>query len=486
MTLISKRSCHGLLIAVFCVTMAPGFEASAQEEEAVQKVVELNKKALGAFANLDMEDASKLLQEALDLCAAQKLDNHPVAARTHVHLGVVYVSGLKKRDQGMEEFKKALRIDPNIKVTKSMANPEVQAAFQEAAMDMADGITPAAPAGSAPAPSEPAVPGEKILVHTPVTEGIAGMPIPLKAQVPATLGAARVVVLFRAEGAKEYSTLEMDPVENSDLYQCQIPAEATSGSMVTYTLVVYGDRGQVLAQAGSLSEPYVIALGEGGPLDESGGISEAVPEAGGDSEEEGGTGLWLSLGVGGGFGYHSGQPEANRTDDSGQKLTSSGVAMSQLLHITPELGFFATDSLLLSLQGRLQMVSGASTVKGSLVQKNPDACGGGTCHPASFAVAVLAKATWFLGDPRTVMPFFSLAAGGGQIRQVVGVGKLSGCPSGGCKDTVVGGPVLLGVGGGVSIELSGSFSAVVGANAVMGLPKIMANLDLNLSLAYLY
>ena len=335
-------------------------------------------------------------------------------------------------------------------------------------------------------PSEPAVPGEKILVHTPVTEGIAGMPIPLKAQVPATLGAARVVVLFRAEGAKEYSTLEMDPVENSDLYQCQIPAEATSGSMVTYTLVVYGDRGQVLAQAGSLSEPYVIALGEGGPLDESGGISEAVPEAGGDSEEEGGTGLWLSLGVRRVFGYHSGQPEANRTDDSGQKLTSSGVAMSQLLHITPELGFFATDSLLLSLQGRLQMVSGASTVKGSLVQKNPDACGGGTCHPASFAVAVLAKATWFLGDPRTVMPFFSLAAGGGQIRQVVGVGKLSGCPSGGCKDTVVGGPVLLGVGGGVSIELSGSFSAVVGANAVMGLPKIMANLDLNLSLAYLY
>ena len=75
-----------------------------------------------------------------------------MTARTHVHLGVVYVVGLKQREQGMEEFRKALRIDPTIKITKAMLNPEVQAAFSEASTDVLEGPKSA---GSAPSAATP-------------------------------------------------------------------------------------------------------------------------------------------------------------------------------------------------------------------------------------------------------------------------------------------------------------------------------------------
>jgi hypothetical protein len=331
--------------------------------------------------------------------------------------------------------------------------------------------------------SEPVATGS--LVHAPVREGIAGQAITVKVQAPATLAAARVVVAYRAEGTKEYTLHELD-VLNNDWYQGQIPAEATNGSMVTYYIVAFNDQGQSVAQDGSQAEPHVIALGEGGIINGATGPSEGGDSGGGEEAASGGGSIWLSLSVGTGFGYHSGQPEANRTDDGGKKLTSSGVSMARLLHISPEFGYFVTDSMLLSLQGRFQLVSGATSVKGGEVSKNPSACKGGTCKPSSFAVAALLKATWFLGEPGTVTPFFSLAAGAGQIRHVVSVGKLSGCPASGCKDTVVGGPLLLGAGGGVAIELSESLSLVVSANALVGVPKFLANLDVNLGLAYLH
>ena len=501
MTPLLGRYRHAVLLALFGTAIGWGLRANAQDEDPVQKAVELNKKALAAYANLEMEEAASLLNQALEVCRIGQLEQHPVAARTHVHLGVVQVAGLKKRNQGIEEFKKALRIDPNIKVTKSMINPEVQAAFQEAAMDASEGPSPPPPASAEPsapagptAPSETTFPGEtpgretptagpgasagNAMVHIPVTEAAVGRPIVVKVQVPASLGAERVVVLYRPEGAKDFHTREIDVGGGPDWYQGEIPAEATGGESVAYYLVAQNAAGQSVAQDGSESEPHVVALREGG------GASAANPEAAGAGEGEQGEALslWVAITAGSGFGYHSGTPEANHTDDNGHKLKSSGIAMSRLLQICPEIGWFASDSLVLSLQGRFQLVSGASSVKGSEVTHNPSACNGGTCHPASYALAGLAKATWFLGEPKRVTPFLSLAAGAGQIREVVSVGNLSGCPN--CKDTVVGGLGLLGAGGGMTIELSDSLLLVASASALVGVPNLMANLDVNLGLAY--
>jgi hypothetical protein len=187
------------------------------------------------------------------------------------------------------------------------------------------------------------------------------------------------------------------------------------------------------------------------------------------------------------LGYYSGTPEANRTDDGGKSLKSSGFAMAWAFQISPEVGYFYSDSLLFSLQGRFQLVTGPSQVKFSDANKNKAACNGGTCQPSHYALAGVAKVTWFLGSFGRFAPFLSLAAGAGQIREVVDLKKynLAGCPAGGCKDTVVGGPVLFGPGAGITFELSEHLSLVAGVNVLVGVPKVMANMDANLGLAYL-
>ena len=275
---------------------------------------------------------------------------------------------------------------------------------------------------------------------------------------------------------------------SSGWYQGQLPAEATGGESVAYYILAQNVDGQPVAQSGSESEPHIIALGAGvgaGIINGVvGGPTEQEAQEEEYEEEDESLSFWAAFTVGSGFGYHSGTPEANRTNDDGVKLKSSGMAMSRLLQINPEIGFFYSDSVVLSLQGRFQMVSGASQVKGSEINSNPSACKGGTCKPSTLAVAALAKLTWFLGEPNRVMPFITLAAGAGQIRQVIDVGHLDGCPTGGCKDTIVGGPVLFGPGVGLSIDLGDTFSLVASANALVGVPKILANLDVNLGLSY--
>lgn len=97
----------------------------------VQQVTELNRKALESYETLEFERARKLLKQALDLCASAGLDTHPIKARTHIHMGVVLIVGFKQRDLGKKQFEKAIELQSNIQVTKSLANPDVQSVFSE-------------------------------------------------------------------------------------------------------------------------------------------------------------------------------------------------------------------------------------------------------------------------------------------------------------------------------------------------------------------
>src|SRR5688572_30710653 len=141
-----------LLVMTLVMTTWATPRANAQDPAILQQVTELNKKAVEAYENLDMEESAKFLREALQVCAKEGLGSHKAKARTHIHLGIVMVAGLKQRDRGIQQFKRALEIDPTIKPTKSLVNPEIQAAFDEAAKDMG-GAAPATPTPPAPTPA---------------------------------------------------------------------------------------------------------------------------------------------------------------------------------------------------------------------------------------------------------------------------------------------------------------------------------------------
>jgi hypothetical protein len=126
------------LLVVVGAELVTGSSASAAnaagDPAAVAKVTNLNKKALEAYAQQDYETAKDLLKQALELCDSTGLEQHPITARTHIHFGAVAIVGFKQREVGIKQFKKALEIEPTIKLTKSIVTPELQDAFEEAVL----------------------------------------------------------------------------------------------------------------------------------------------------------------------------------------------------------------------------------------------------------------------------------------------------------------------------------------------------------------
>jgi len=142
MTSRSKTLAVAAFVAALASAASPA--RAANPAATVARVVELNREGVAFYERAEFEAARASFEQALALCEGAGLDRHPVAARTHVHLGILAVGGFGKKEVARREFSAALAIVPDIALTPGIASPEVQAVFDQAraALDQ--------PAASAP------------------------------------------------------------------------------------------------------------------------------------------------------------------------------------------------------------------------------------------------------------------------------------------------------------------------------------------------
>jgi hypothetical protein len=162
-----------------------------------------------------------------------------------------------------------------------------------------------------------------------------------------------------------------------------------------------------------------------------------------------------------------------------------GLAWARFAHLAPELGLFATPLVLISLQARLQFVTGTTDVRVT----DRAACGEDLlCSAPRGSAAGFVKATLFGAPPaRNLRPYVSLALGGGSIRYVVGTagnpricGPNANEP---CFDTVSAGPVIGGPGVGLQYRVAGGFALVAAVELKIGAPRVAFNIDANVGAA---
>jgi hypothetical protein len=304
-----------------------------------------------------------------------------------------------------------------------------------------------------------------------------GNPIRITVNVDDTLKFRKIVLAYRPEGAAQFSGREMEP-SGTGAYSAEIPDRATGGASVAYYMEAQDEDGQPVASRGTEERPLVVQL-TGGPRPSAPaprktrrGDDEETTVVAQDDQDDGPSNRWFaSLLIGGGFGTTSGHAELNA--DSAAPGSVAGALLGQL---SPELGYWLSPNLMLSAQGRIQMVTGPTEIDAN----------GRVYSPASWAFALFAKASWFFGSPGGLRPFVSGALGGGQVRHVVTFDALKDCgPARNqtCVDTVVAGPALAEVGGGVLFEISRAFGIVAGTNLQLAAPKFTANLDINAGVA---
>ena len=207
----------------------------------------------------------------------------------------------------------------------------------------------------------------KGLQHTILDAGKIGVAQPIEAYLGADVAAVKVSVMYRPEGATDFSEAKLTK-SGGCKYTGSIPASAMKGSLIHYFVAAYDNNNRSLASKGSTGSPNIMELSAatGGGGSKGGGPDTEDPiKGGGGGVGSGGdvsggviaggkpAKVYVAVAAGTGFGYVSGNTEGGNT------VRNPGIATS-LVVITPEIGFNASKKLAIGFAARLGLPIGAN------------------------------------------------------------------------------------------------------------------------------
>ena len=217
-----------------------------------------------------------------------------------------------------------------------------------------------------------------------MTRASRGQGIPINVTLDPALTADKVVLSFRGAGSADFTTRDMREATPGN-FIAEIPAAATAGNQVAYFIEAQKG-GTVGRDARHQGEPDGHVAGRRprrSPARSSARANKPPtppPSSGGEEPSR----FFLGLGVGSGVGWATGSGEIS----SSHVASPAGVRAAQIVHLAPELGYFLSPDLLLSVQARIQFLSGLTA-----------ACAG-CASPPSTAIAAFAKLTWLFGSDK--------------------------------------------------------------------------------------
>lgn len=121
-------------LAVASALFASRARAAAQDAEAQ----ELADQAIFTdYLQLDFKAAEKKLQQAIALC--EKGSCSPtVQAQVYRDLAVIYITGMKRQEDGRKLLVKALQLDPRVALDADLTTPDLIRVFEQAQQDVAE------------------------------------------------------------------------------------------------------------------------------------------------------------------------------------------------------------------------------------------------------------------------------------------------------------------------------------------------------------
>ena len=329
-------------------------------------------------------------------------------------------------------------------------------------------------------------------------EAIIDKALLLRCAVAPSLPVVSVWLLYRAPGKDGY-TEEVMTKSPKGWLQATIPKKAVTGKSIQFYFEGRNSTGKPVVANGGADAPNIVLLVEESERGEASAASSGVEEDENplvedegpyhprlhlghvDKEREGldtrygKRKFWIGLGLGTGYGYAKGNgfEAVNRSPDPGfhslQDEFVAGLAWSGLGYLAPEVGYAFNPDIAVSLEGRLQYIGQPSQY---------------SQYGARGAISVLAKLLFY--TKQSQLRFFgSVLAGGGEgFRFIVYPDSGQNNNYTDFKDTILGGPVVAGLGGGVYYELAKPVSLVGEIHGLVGFPTVSAVVDFEASLQF--
>jgi len=397
--------------------------------------------AMASYDSMDYDAARRLLIQALAIAKKARLENDPIVARVYLDLGIAQLAS-SDPEAAKLSLLSAAQIDPKIAIDPGYKSAELVKLLDDAKA-AAGAIEP-----------EPEAAGDckgvRGLRHTVVEYGRIGAAQPIEALVGSELSPARVVVMYRPEGAIDFTEAKLTK-QGGCKYTGAIPASGTHGALVHYYLAAYDANNKVLAAKGSSSAPNILELNASGPRETENPLSETAPSEEGEARVTKPAPLGkqssfvLSLAAGTGFGYVTGKTEADN------KVQTCCVGTS-LVVLSPELAYGTSRRFAIGLAVRFGLPLGANIE------------GHSTGAPAGF-----------------VRVHYALSPSGDGLRLMgeLGVGVLRNTIQVDAKDTaemdtdvVAQGPLLVGAGIGYTKHVSRAFAIFAQLDAMAGIAVV--------------
>lgn len=459
---------RALFVAVVAGSVAAGAQVAHAGSRARSKVARLDKKGMSSYDMLDYAHAKKFLKEALRVARHSGLAHDRVAARAHLHLAIVYFSGIGDPESAKDELTAAVKIDGSIDVPDAYKTADLERLLHKVKREVGGtghgGGDENAGGGGGGGDCDTLIG----LQHKLIDSTKAGVRRKVQARVSPNLNAARVSLFYRTKGAEDFTEVRMHKTGTCS-YAADIPGHALHGKFLQYYVAALNRHGKAIASKGSAGSPNLIEIDSGGSGDDGGESADNENPLGGGDEHgdhdhghdgDGGNiekgakhhggghdTIFVSLGLGTGGGYVSG------TTEQAQNQVGCCFAPS-VFHVFPEIGYYLSPRTTISAALRIGFVVGAN-ISGH----------------ATGAPAAVVRLRHALSDDGNGL-ILSVAGGAGVIRNTV---KLSGTNSmyAGKTDTTVSGPVLLGGGLGYQSQLGGPVKLVGELDALAGIPAII-------------
>ena len=230
------------------------FALGAPNDSAAQK---LRDQAINQdYLATDFAAAEKKLTDALALCKKLSDCSPFMRARLHTDLGVVEFM-LHKVDMARTEFATGLMEDPGVELDKDLSNTDVRNEF---AALKSGGPPPPATASSAPSGQASPTPQAGGLAHTPPPRQQVETPLPLYVQAPSDVGAAKIIVRFKAVGGRDWKTAPLRKM--GDGYGGEIPCGDVGNSEgeLDYYIQALDANGDLVAASGRSATPQRVAI----------------------------------------------------------------------------------------------------------------------------------------------------------------------------------------------------------------------------------
>lgn len=442
------RSCITLALVVALIGSAAADPKADIEKQA--------RTAMEAYDQMDYDAAKSTLTAAIQAAKKAKLDREQINAKIHLYLGIAaFASG--DVDGTKAAFTVAAAIDPKIQIEAAYRQPDL--------VKILDSVRPSGGGGGGgaePAGGDDDCGSIKGLQHKVIENGVVGSEQPIEAHLGGDVTAARVALMYRTEGATDFVEVKLTK-QGRCKYIGAIPASAMKGAVMHYYVAAYNENNRVIVGKGSSGSPNLIELAAGGggagggdhedPINKNAGNGGGKPSGGSISGGvvTGGKApkVFLAVTGGTGFGYVTGQTEANN------EVQNCCIGNS-LVVVTPELGFYVNRQMSIGIAGRIGLPLGANV--------DPPNATHSTIAPGAvvrvrYALSPTGEGVRFMGQ-----------LGGGIMRNTI---KLEMQPSGGGDtDIVAQGPLLVGAGVGFKKSLSANVAFVADLSALAGIAVV--------------